>query len=89
MSPVDFPEANSNFGPPPDMSESQVVPIRAFTHQVAGGSCDGSAQVVVGWKPDARELAIMNEGGIIYISMLGGLAPHYPSMSFYEATHPA
>ena len=89
MTPVDFPEANCNFGPPPDMSESQVIPIRAFKHQVAGGSCDGCDQVVVAWKPSEEELRIIKEGGPIFISMLGGLAPHYPSMSFYEATHPA
>lgn len=29
MNPIDFPESNANFGPPPDVTESQVATVRA------------------------------------------------------------
>ncbi len=89
MTPVRFPEANCCYGPPQGMDENQVMTIPAFQHQVNGGSCDGSAQVVVAWMPSAEELAVLNAGGPLFISMLGGLAPHYPSVDFHAATHPA
>jgi hypothetical protein len=89
MSPTTFPEANCCYGAPEGMAESQVMTIPAFTHQVQGGSCDGSLQVVVAWQPSPEELTVLNAGGPLYISMLGGLAPHYPSVDFHAATHPA
>ena len=33
--------------------------------------------------------ALLANDGVLYFSMIGGLAPHYPSLSFHDATHPA
>ena len=89
MSPHKFPEANHRFGPPEDMTESQVATIPAFVGETRVGSCDGSPCVVVAWKPDARELAALNEGAPIFLTVLGGLPPHFLSTNFQEATNPA
>lgn len=76
MSPVHFPQANTTFGPPGDMDESQVKTIHAFVGSVAGGNMDGSDVVIVAWQPDEADLARLNEGGQIFLQVLGGLAPH-------------
>jgi hypothetical protein len=89
MNPVNFPEANSLFGAPAGLDEKQVATIRAFQHEIVGGSCDGLKQVVVAWKPTETELARIAAGEPIFISMIGCLVPHYLSTSFHEATHPA
>lgn len=89
MTPIDFPESNTVFGPPPDFTESQVLPIPAWQGNVPGGSCDGQPFVVVAWKPDAAELEVLNSGGAIFLSMFGGLAPHMLTTDFKQATHPA
>lgn len=89
MTPADFPEANTTFGPPPHMHEEQVKTVRGFAHYVQGGSCDGSPQVVVAWLPNEEELRAINEGKPIFMSMLDGLLPHYLSTTFHDATHPA
>lgn len=90
MSPVKFPEANAQFGPPPDLDESQCRTIPAYLGKIEGGSCDGLKQVVVAYYLAPYEIeAIANNGGILYLSMVGGLAPHYLSLDFHSATHPA
>lgn len=88
-SPVKFVEANRVFGPPPDLDESQCRSIEAFVGQAQGGSCDGSPLVVVAYKFTKEEAQVLLEGGLLYFTMVGGLAPHYPSLSFRDATHPA
>lgn len=89
MTPEKFPEANCVFGPPSDLEESQCRSIPAHLGEIKGGSCDGLKQVVVAYRLTTDELAILNAGGLLYFSMIGGLAPHYPSLSFHDATHPA
>lgn len=90
MSPVRFPQANCVFAPPPELSEEQCHSIVAFKHQVIGGSCDGSPQVVVAWQLSEAEIELLKAGGgILYFSVIGGLPPHYPSLTFHDATHPA
>jgi hypothetical protein len=90
MNPVDFPQSNSHYGPPADMEESQVATIHAFHHKAVGGSCDGMKQVVVAWQMSADEIELLKANdGVFFISMMGGLAPHYPSLDFESATHPA
>lgn len=84
-----FPEANKQYGPPPGLEEPQCMTIPAFEHQVLGGSCDGLKQVVVAWKPTDEEIELIKQGKPIFISMMGGLAAHYPSLNFYDATHPS
>jgi hypothetical protein len=89
MQPVQFPEANTRFGPPPDLAESQCRTIYAHVTKANGGSCDGATVVVVAWKPTIEELAKLNSGGLIYLSCSGGLPPHFLCTDFHAATHPA
>jgi hypothetical protein len=90
MTGIDFPETNITFGPPPHLTELLCLSIRAFQHDVLGGSCDGEPQVVVCYQLEPEEIAFLQQnGGKIFVSMLGGLAPHYLSFDFYNATHPA
>lgn len=89
MTPVDFREHNTRFGPPEGLEESQCQSIPAYVHTVQGGSCDGVQQVVVAWRPTPEELVVLEQGGPIYVAVLGGLPPHYLCVDFHEATHPA
>lgn len=90
ITPIKFPEANTTFNPPPDMTAEQVLPIPAYRGQYEGGSVDGSACVVVAYKMNSEAIQLLlRNGGIFYFSMMGGLAPHYPSLTFHDATHPA
>ena len=36
-----------------------------------------------------EEAEVLRNGGLLYFTMLGSLAPHYPSLSFHDATNPA
>lgn len=85
MNPQTFPECNTKFGPPTDLVVSQCMTIPAFAGQISGGSLDSAPIVVVCWKPTERELELLIKGEPIYLSFIGGLPPHYPSMSFKEA----
>ena len=96
MNPAKFPESNCVFGPPSDLEESQCRSIDAFKGEVQGGSCDGCVAVVVAYKFTKEELQYLmwkweehSEQPMLYFTMIGGLAPHYPSLSFHDATHPA
>lgn len=89
MTPVKFPECNDVFGPPHGMEESQVHSIPAHVSQAIGGSCDGSQMVVVAYKLSVEEITLLANGNPLYLTMLGGLAPHFHSFTFHQATHPA
>lgn len=89
MTPVTFPEVNCKFGPPADFEESQVHSIPAFRGGVATGSCEGADCVVVAYAMTKEEATVLAAGGLLYFTMLGGLAPHYPSLTFHDATNPA
>ena len=89
MNPATFPQANTKFGPPTDLAESQCLTIPAYMGRVQGGSVDGSTIVVVAWLPTAEELKQLNAGAPIYLSCMGGLPPHFISTDFDLATHPA
>lgn len=89
MIPADFPQSNCSFSAPDGLAESQVMSIPAYRHRVLGGSVDGCTQVVVAWLPTPAELELLNQGKPIFLSMIGGLLPHYLSMDFHSAIHPA
>lgn len=76
MHPTHFPEANTTFGPPPDMDESQVARIPARLETIRGGNLDGQPVVVVAWQPSPEDRARIAEGAPIYLMMCGGLSPH-------------
>ena len=87
MSPATFPQANCGFTAPSDMDESQVLTIYGDQGIIQGGNLDGSHFMVVAWKPTAEELQTLQQGGLVYLSMLGGLAPHFLTVSFAEAAY--
>lgn len=89
MTPINFPEANCRFGPPPDLDESQCRTIFAFRGPVATGSCEGAEMVVTAWKPDANDLVRLNAGEPLFLTVFGGLPPHMVTTNFQEATNPA
>lgn len=89
MIPTEFPESNIKFKPPPDLEESQCGVIPGFTGEVVGGSCDGCPLTVVAWRPTAEELEAINNGAPIFLSIIGGLPPHFLTTDFNLATHPA
>jgi len=63
--------------------------IWTYQGNINGGSMDGSFVVVTAWQPNAEEIKLINEGKPIFLTFVGGLPPHYPSMDFISATHPA
>lgn len=89
MTPIYFPEANFVFNPPPDLDESQCMKVHAHVCEVKQGSVDGVNIVVVAWQPDANDIAKIIAGQPIYLSVVGGLPPHFLTTNFYAATHPA
>lgn len=89
MTPVAFPEANAKFGAPPDLEESQCMTIKAYAGRIHGGSLDGENVVVTAWMPSPEEREMIAQGRPIFLSFIGGLPPHYPSLDFNTATHPA
>ncbi len=88
MTPVKFSQSNTRFGPPEDLEESQVRTIHGWTGE-AGASCDGMKLVVVAHLPTPEDLERLNAGEPIFLSVLGGLPPHFLTTRFEEATNPA
>lgn len=90
MVPVSFPEANKTFGPPEGYTKDQVVPVRAYVGEHKSGSVDGAPVCVVCWQLSIDEIEFLKANdGKLFISMIGGLAAHYPALTFHQATHPA
>lgn len=88
MIPVSFPEANSKFGPPPELDASQCLTIHAWVGPVKGGSLDGATAVVTAWKPSPQDIERMQGGAPIFLACLGGLPPHFLCTDFEEAKNP-
>jgi hypothetical protein len=82
MTPIRFPQANCTFGPPDDMDESQVMTIPAFKGTMKGGNLDGSHFVTVAWKPSEEEIEKLQKGEAVYLTMMGGLSPHFLTVGF-------
>lgn len=90
MLPFSFKESNKTFTNPEDLDESQCGSLKAYAGIVEGGSLDGCPQIVTCWQPTTREIELLKEGKPIFISFISqGIPPHYLSMTFEEATHPA
>ena len=86
---IDFPQSNTTFGPPKDLAESQCNTIRAYVAKIDRGSCDGAMLCVTAWKPDTLELARLVSGNPIYLTVIGGLPPHFITTDFEKAIRPA
>jgi len=83
-----FPEANQKFTAPPDMDPSQVSTAEAYVGSILGGNLDGHTVIVVAWKPTTEELEDLNNGGLVYLSVLGGgLPPHFVCTQFPMASY--
>ena len=87
MFPTTFEQSNITFGPPPDMTESQVMSIPAYRGKTVGGSCDGAPLVIVAWQPDEREIEDIKNGKPIFLCCLGGLPPHCLGTHFDSLIH--
>lgn len=89
MTPEKFTEANTEFHPPIGLEESQCQTIHGYVGQIKSGSCDGCDQTVVAYRLSIEEIEWLRRNPVLYLSMIGGLAPHFLSFSFEQATHPA
>lgn len=87
MEPTDFPEANVNMNPPPDLDESQCQRIRSFVGTVPRGHLEGARVIVVAWQPSPVDIARIIGGAPVFLSVLGGLPPHSLTTTFQEAAH--
>lgn len=85
MIPTTFPQANGNHGAPKDVNEDNVRRMPSFTGNIQGGPFDGSQMVIVAWKPTLADLVNLNNGGCVFVSVIGQLSPHYVSSTFEEA----
>src|SRR5207249_180804 len=75
MTPVTFPESNCYFGPPPELTDSQVGVIQAYQGPVTKGSVDGAHMTIVAWQPNPDELEAILRGTPIFLTFMGGLPP--------------
>jgi hypothetical protein len=85
MKPSPFPGTNAIFGPPPGYDRSQIATVPALMMDISGGSMDGSMSITVAWKPDEADLKRLNQGGLIYLCVVGGLVPHFLTTSLEES----
>lgn len=70
----DYHPVPATFGAPAGM-EADCSPAAALVTR--GDNATGPEMVVrVGWKPNEIDLAHLAQGGVIWLSMWGGLAPH-------------
>lgn len=79
MHPTNFIGANKIVGPPPGVLEAQVASIPAYVGKHKHGPFDGTQFVVVAWVPSPEDLERIKSGMPIYLTMLGGLMPHFMS----------
>lgn len=87
MTPIQFPEANRMFGPPPDLDESQCGRLFGFVGEINRGNLDGSIVTVTAWEPSPEERQAIADGRPIFVSFVGGLPPHFLTTSFQEAVN--
>jgi len=76
-------------GNPVSEQIKQAVAGHSYDAFIDGGSLDGMIQIVVAWVSDAVELARLNAGAPVYLTVLGPLPAHMLSTDFQTATHPA
>lgn len=87
MLPTTFPQSNAVFTAPADLDKTQCADIHACKGKVVGGTLDGANFVITAWKPDARELGLLNAGQPVFLTCIGGLPPHHLSVTFEEASN--
>lgn len=86
----DFEESNITYNPPADLEESQCPKVPAFVGEIETGILEGVKIIVLCYKPTPEEAFWIEQGGEIYLTILGqNLPPHMISTSFFQATHPS
>lgn len=90
MTPVEFPQANTRFGPPDGLDHSQCLTIYAYAGEIAHRSAlDGAPIVVTAWKPSPEEIDRILSGEPVFLTFIGGCPPHFVCTDFDTAAHPA
>lgn len=74
MTPGKFKESNIAFKAPPDIGTCED--IQGWSGQIRGGEYDGMQLSIVAWKPDDLDKARIAKGGLIYLSVFGGMIVH-------------
>lgn len=101
MIPDKPPRSNAVFHAPDDLDVTQVFSIHAFKSVIfpgftqslfkgevpPGSNLDGANFVVTAWRPTPEELEELNRGGLVYVSCLAILPPHFVTTSFRDATY--
>jgi hypothetical protein len=78
MNNVDHPLWNTDIGPPKGLEESQVHRVKAYQGTVPGPhAIEGLPFTAVAWKPSKEELQDLLNGGNVYLTVIGGLPPHF------------
>lgn len=80
MRPIDFPEANRQYGKPKSMTDEQCMPLSAYEHRDEDGNI---VYINTVWQPSYEDIKAVNEGRPIVLSLhCNGLPPH--SMFTYD-----
>lgn len=79
--------ADCVFKHPSDLDASQCLEIPAYRGEAKHGNLDGAQFVVVAWLPTPDEIEQLINGHPVYLTMLGGLAPHFLTTDFKQATN--
>lgn len=103
MNPTTPPKSNSVFHAPQDgyLDHTQVMSIHAFKGEIApgfsmatlegevppGSNLDGARFVVTAWKPTPEDLETLVNGGLVYLSCLSVLPPHFLTTNWETATY--
>lgn len=82
MTPIDFPQSNSVFNPPPNLDKSQCKPIPAFVGDVEGGNIDGASVITVAWLPSEKEKQQIANGSPIFLTCMSAIPPHFLTTEF-------
>ncbi|MBT2299247.1 hypothetical protein J7E70_02105 [Variovorax paradoxus] len=73
MRPTQHPSNNRVLGAPPGWNQGGELPCSALA--ITDATQGGMPCVVSFWRPDAAELALLNAGGLVALSIVGGTMP--------------
>lgn len=81
MKPTEFEGCNHKYGPPEGWTDDQcqTIPAMVFEHEIeileGSGATTKQLFVITGWKPSEADLKKLNEGGLVYLQVYGGMPP--------------
>lgn len=88
MTPTNFPEGTKPLHRPPSMSADQCGDLQVYAGEIEAGSCKGMKVVVAAWQPTEEEKMHIAAGKPVFVSMIGGMVPHFLTTTFSSATNP-